>query len=215
MGVAINPFGIFLTNWKGKKTANQNECTSLWWQHCYPCHQSDVWIWLVLWRNNDQVGNDQWLFKTLQNCQQFFEEAYKARKQCNDAKGQTQESINNVMTNEWNMFRMQSSSPRFRSSSKKIRSSWQIAKICLKKWLPQTTRSSLVEKEVTEMVDRERKRNGAAIAKAGYIITAMHASDWKRINRTNHHGTKIKWTQREQNQGKSMNDGTRGLTSTG
>ena len=39
-----------------------------------------------------------------QICQKLFKEAYVARKQYNDAKGQTQESINNVVAKEWNMY---------------------------------------------------------------------------------------------------------------
>ena len=42
--------------------------------------------------------------KTWQVCEQFFEKAYIARKRYNKAKRQTQESINNFMTNEWNMY---------------------------------------------------------------------------------------------------------------
>ena len=41
--------------------------------------------------------------KTWKNCQKLFKEAYIAHKRYNDAKGQTQVSINNVGTKEWNM----------------------------------------------------------------------------------------------------------------
>ena len=36
-------------------------------------------------------------------CQQVFEEAYIARKRCNEAKWHAQESIKKIMTADWNL----------------------------------------------------------------------------------------------------------------
>ena len=39
-----------------------------------------------------------------QTCQKFFKENFIAQKQYNNAQGQMQERMNNVMTKEWNMY---------------------------------------------------------------------------------------------------------------
>ena len=104
MGTATGPFGIFQINWKVKKKLVKWNVTVL---------NDDIVIYVI-----DQVYESDWFSeesmtkwketsdntKTWQNCQQFSKEANIARKRYNKAKGQTQETMNNVMVNAWNMY---------------------------------------------------------------------------------------------------------------
>ena len=102
MGAATSPFIVLQTNQKGTKIIGKVECEGVQWWYHHPCSWSDALVGLDLWRNHDKMGRNQQqqnmatmpaVFWGGNNCKGYIE-----------AKGSTKESINKIMTANWNLY---------------------------------------------------------------------------------------------------------------